>query len=69
MLGVHVGSGDRMRTVDMPYNHEHRHVGEVPSVRIAVVHRLCCSGIVLVCHGRGIGHRSAYLELAGGLLE
>src|SRR6267378_8398633 len=58
----HVRYGDRRRTVDMPYNHEHRRVGEVPSVRIAVVHRLCCSGIVLgrVRLGRGIGHRSAY---------
>src|SRR5437867_2468638 len=72
---AHVGSGDRRRAADMPYNHEHRHVGEVPSIRIAraiaidsplrqavVVHRLHCSGVMLggVSAGRGMGHRSAH---------
>src|SRR6266850_5589313 len=69
----HVRYGDRRRAADMPYNHEHRHVGEVPSIRIApaiaidsplrqavVVHRLRCNGVALVCPGRGIGHRSIH---------
>src|SRR6266705_6995395 len=57
---AHVGSRNHRRAAHMPYNHEHRHVGEVPCVRIAraiaidsplrqavVVHRLRCSGIAL----------------------